>query len=371
MAGITVRPEMRTAGGEVSDIMLEGRYVGTLLLVYREQERISGSVQLEKESLSVKDKHAVDRFVEDYVQALIQAMKVKQCEVLVTYGSFDHVIATRGDTRLEDFDDLELLEEDDAEVIWVSDEDELGDGDSLERETFRMGYAGVYTGGRFDDDLASGNDFRNPIYYDLVLTKEQGSSVEYHVYDRDQEWVAEVFMRLVGNDLLGDVHWMFNPLDEEIETVTNLVVMDFNEELIDTFTVDHRYEGLIIDTIELTHKDLLEHAGAPDVHATADDLRDYTVVLVRDDGDMLTYEIYNQQEGGLPIGTATVDISRRQLSGFIDFRKTATDSGEREKIASLVMQELDKEKDYSKISFTMFEQNHPIGEVLFENVPVH
>ncbi|MNP77256.1 hypothetical protein D3C76_1746470 [compost metagenome] len=71
------------------------------------------------------------------------------------------------------------------------------------------------------------------------------------------------------------------------------------------------------------------------------------------------------------MGTATVDISRKQLSGFIDFRDSSVQSGERERIAALIMHELDKEKDYNRISFTMLARNKPIDEVVFENEPFH
>lgn len=368
MAEIILRPDLKTAGGEVSDIMYKGRYVGTLLLVYREQDRICGSVQLEKESLSNKDKKSVMRFVADHIQSTIHALKAKECDVLVTHSSYDQVIATDAyRTEVEDVSDAASLYDDEPEVIWVTDEDDLGDWDTSDRETFRM---------EDDDELERADlldpdiEDRNPVYYELVSTKESKNKMEYHVYGKNQEWIAEVFLRVIGPDVVGDIHWMSSPLDEEIEHVTDLVVSDFDSEAIDTFTIDHRFEGDIIETVELTHEDLLDDEDH-EIMGTADELQEYTVVLARDDQDMLTYEIYKQREGGLPIGTATVDISRRQLAGFIDFRRKIAEPGEREKIATLVMQELDKEKDYDTISFTMLQMNKPIDEIVFENEPVH
>jgi hypothetical protein len=368
MAEIVLRPDLKTAGGEVSDIQFKGRYVGTLLLVYRENDRICGSVQLEKESLSSKDKKAVVSFVTDYIQSTIHALKASECDVLVTHSSYDHVIATES-YRSEIMDEPVEMFDDEPEVIWVTDEDDLGDWDVSDRESIEM----ERPHNRYSDDPGdSDNDYRNPVYYELVSTKESKNKIEYHVYDKDQEWMAEVFMRVIGSDVIGDIHWMFNPLDEEIEHVTDLVVSDFDSEAIDTFTIDHRYEGEIVETIELTHEELLEDGTtAKVIGGTPDELEEYTVVLARDDHDMLTYEIYKQSEGGLPIGTATVDISRKQLSGFIDFRSKMNQPGEREKIATLIMQELDKEKDYDTISFTMLQHNKPIDEIVFENEPVH
>jgi hypothetical protein len=369
MADLFLRPDLKTAGGEVSDIMFKGRYVGTLLLVYREKDRICGSVQLEKESLSSKDKKAVIRYVTNHIQSTIHALKAQECDVLVTYSKYDQVIAT--DAYRTEMTEDGLISEDEPEVIWVHEDGELGDWDIMEQDSMEMELDPEELENRYSDDVDEpDNDYRNPVYYELVSTKESTGKMEYHVYDKDQEWIAEVFLRIVGPNVIGDIHWMFNPLDEEIEHVTDLVVSDFDPEVIDTFTIDHRYEGEIIETVELTHEDLLDD-GERSISGTADELEEYTVVLARDDTDMLTYEIYKQSEGGLPIGTATVDISRKQLSGFIDFRRKLEEPGEREKVATLVMQELDKEKDYDTISFTMLHQNRPIDEIIFENEPVH
>jgi hypothetical protein len=368
MAEIVLRPDLKTAGGEVSDILLQGRFVGTLLLVYRENDRICGSVQLEKESLSSKDKKAVMRYVTDYIQSNIHALKASECDVLVTHSSYDHVIATEA-YREEVVDETTDMYDGEPEVIWVTDEDDLGDWDVSDRESIEMD---VNRGRYSNDPEDTDNDYRNPVYYELVSTKETKNKLEYHVYDKDQEWIAEVFMRVFGSDVVGDIHWMYSPLDEEIEHVTDLVVSDFESEAIDTFTIDHRFEGDILETIELTHEDLLDDGlSSETVRGTPDELEEYTVVLARDDHDMLTYEIYKQTEGGLPIGTATVDISRKQLSGFIDFRSKISKAGDREKIATLVMQELDKEKDYDTISFTMLQHNKPIDEIVFENETFH
>lgn len=375
MAGVVLRPDLRTAGGEISDIVYNGRYVGMLALVYREQDRLSGSVQLEKESLPVEDKQTVTAFLTDYVQGLSQALDIVECDVVFTYSACDHVIASREEYELG-LEESDQLYEDEPEVIWVHDDDDLGDWDFPERENFRMDppeESGEEPAYRYGDDPGeTEEEARNPDFYELVATKQTDHEVEYHVYDEDQEWVAEVFLRVIGNDIIGDVHWMFDPLDEELDGITNLIVKDFDDAVIDTFTIDHRFEGAIIDTVELAHKELLDEADfAGYVEKPAEEHDEYTVVLARDDRDMLTYDIYNRNQGGLHVGTATVDISLKQLSGFIDFHRNLTEPGVREKIAALVMQELDKEKDYSTISFTMLEHNKPIDEVVFENEPVH
>jgi hypothetical protein len=102
----------------------------------------------------------------------------------------------------------------------------------------------------------------------------------------------------------------------------------------------------------------------------SEDGQDYSVVLTREDGDTLIYEVYQQSHGGLPIGRATVDTSNNQLEGFIDFREPGQ-LADREYIALLMMQELDKEKDFESFNLTMLFQNQPFEEFVYEADQVH
>jgi hypothetical protein len=214
------------------------------------------------------------------------------------------------------------------------------------------------------------------VYYELVAVGEKRGRIDYHVYDKDQELVAEASMRVRGRDVSGKVNWMHNPVEEELEHVTDLIVSDFDENEIDTFVIKMVYDKKILEIIELTHEDLLADEELPGTEAAyrENDRRsrdeEYTVVLARDDGDMLTYEIYQQSRGGLPIGTATIDISQRQLTGFIDFREEGN-VDDREYIAALLMQELDKEKDYDTMNLTVLHKNEPVEEMMFETEQVH
>ncbi|MFD2613219.1 hypothetical protein [Paenibacillus gansuensis] len=443
MLNISLRPDLRTSGGEVNDVVLNGRYAGTLTLVYREGDRISGSIQLDKESMSAREKEAVIEFTQHYVQSLIDALNVDECDVLVTYSRYDHVIAT--DRNIgeisrwvdEDDDDAALTEE-----LYFDDEDEDADYDDM------------YAYDAEDSDVEE-------VYFELVIVGESRNQVEYHVYSDTQVLVAEAFMTIYGSDVSGEINWMYPPEEEEIDAVADLIVSDFDENEIDTFVLDVEFEGELIDTIELTHKDLLDaqetisdlaldddeddddeygleyyadddddeeiivyYADDDDVDDDDDfyyadddddddyayyadddddeeveeiytigdsdddldyyaddeddeltamyaddeaeiDEEDYTVVMARDDGDVLTYEIYQQSYGGLPIGTATMDISTQQITGFIDFREPGN-GDDREFIATMLMQELDKERDYDSVNITMMYNDEPIDEVMFE-----
>lgn len=356
MTTIMLRPDLKTSGGEIHDILLNGRYAGNMTLVYREHDRIGGAVQLDRSSMTESDKHEVVSFVQNYIQDLILAVRAVDCDVIVTNSAYDHIIATPQDEtgRLKEMDDAGEADEADFrqgpsfefdEFEAVSDED----ADNLNRIEMR--------GGRNEGKAA---------YYELVIVGESRNKVEYHVYDQGMKWLAEAFFQTRGTDCFGEIHFMFLPGEDEIEAITDLIVSDFNEEEIDTFDIRIMHEETELEHIELTHEDLIDTPS----YKVEEDESDFTVTLVRDDGDMLTYEIYSQKQGGPPIGTATVDIANRQLSGFIDFHDPCNEE-EREMIATLLMRELDKEKDYKTFNLSVMHANEKIDEMLFESETVH
>ncbi|RAU99891.1 hypothetical protein [Paenibacillus sp. YN15] len=364
MAEVVLRPDLKTAGGEANDIVVNGRFAGTLVLVYREGERLSGAVQLETDHLDAREAEQVNRFVDCYVRDLAGAIGVEDYEAVVTLGSCHHILSA--DSWQRETDDPEQLYEDEPEVIWVSDdEDALGDWDFYEPETVlmdeaEMGYADE------EDDGETG-------FYELIPTRTGANHSEYHVYDEGGEWAAELIIRQTGGGLVADVHWMFQPETEEMDALADHIADELEERVSDGFRLNHRYEGTILETADYAQEDIGDSADYVDNGSFAagqSEDQDYRVILARDDQDMLTYEIYDRFRA-YPMGTATVDISRRQLSGFIDFRDSSVQPGDRERIAALIMHELDKEKDYSRISFTMLARNKPIDEVIFENEPFH
>ncbi|BFT70583.1 hypothetical protein PAENIP36_20250 [Paenibacillus sp. P36] len=361
MADMMLRPDLKTAGGEVCDMMYNGEFVGTLTLVYRESDRLKGSIHLERQSIAQEDKESVYAFVQSYIQNVIDALAITECEVVVSYSDYDFVIATdhaigpvmeEDDNRTTNY----YLDDDDADYEWVNDDETRFDD---------------IEGTNGPESLHMIEQRRQQLGYELVNVGEYRNRVEYHVYDKESELVAEVITHVYGSDVIGEVTWQFDPFDEEMDTVTELVVADYDEDETDTFIFNMIFDGEMIDTVELTHIDLLE---------LVDDIReeslippnpeDYTIILARDDGDTLTYEIYQQSYGGLPIGTATVDISSRQLTGFIDFREPG-DSDDRELIASLLLEELDKEKEYETFNVSMLYRNKLIDEIWFETDQLH
>ncbi|WP_040951592.1 hypothetical protein [Gorillibacterium massiliense] len=320
MKTIELRPDLRTAGGEMSDVMVNGRFAGTFALIYREGDRAVGSVQLEEESLAAEEKEQVVKFLQSYVESFSGAVNADTCDVVVTYSSFDRIVA-------------------------IDHEEEVQDEDEYTAE--------------MDSDM-----------FELVVVNEKRNRIDYHVYGVHDEWIAEVFLRAEEADVIGSVKWNRFPNDEEIEIVTGLIVSDFDEETVDTFAIQHQFEGETLDTIELTHEDLLDEPTISISTIGSPDEEDFSVVLIRDDGDVLIYEIYQQSAGGLPIGTATIDIQHRRLTGYIDFRQREH-ADDAEVISSLLLKELDKEKDYDGLNLALMYRNELLEDYIIDNEPYH
>jgi hypothetical protein len=332
MTGLMLRPDLKTAGGEVCDIVLDNEFVGTLTLVYRESDRLSGSIQLEEHSLSESAKRETIAFLQNYVQLLVSALQVKTCEVFVTYSPYELLIVTDEQAAIEASPDGKEEDSLYADLEPEENEHDLG--------------------------------------YELVTISEKRNAIEYHIFDPEMELVAEADIHMVGTDVTGKVEWNSYPLDEEMEQAAELIVADFNEDEIDSYFLTMTFDGRVIETFDLLHNDLYEaEMGVPHAEGKADH-SDYTIVLARDDDDTLTYEIYKPSEGRLPMGTATMDISQRQITGFIDFREPGS-SDDRELIAALLLEELDKEKEFDSVNLSMLHQNQLIDEILFETEQLH
>lgn len=346
MMDLVLRPDLKTAGGEVHDILLSDRYVGTLSIVFREMERLAGSVQLDQESLSPQEKTHVLRFISQYVQGLAGALSVIACEVFVTYSSFETIVSTSNEVaaRLDSYDLYEGNPDDGEEMS--EDDFEAEADEELDEDFFRL------------DFISAGRNV----------------SV-YEINDREQEVAAVAIMKQYGADMIGEVRWDRVPQEREIDFVTELLVRDLDDSLMDTIVIDMKVGEDIIQTIELTHEDLLDDDAQAEWLERAEPTLEfsvstprlgYSIEAVRDDGDVLTFALYHEKRGAIPVGMATVDIDSEELTGFIDLDIPGA-AEDRAQMATLLMRELDKTVDYDSLNLTLLYKNEKIDEMMFEN----
>lgn len=234
---VSIVPNLRTKSGETSDIMLDDQYAGTMTLVYREFDRISGSVQLDKEALTITEKDHVSLQIREYVQALIDAIDAQECDILVSYGELDHVITTPAQEELD-------MDEDEWEYDVIDTETQLEDG---EQDELQM------------TSVEEGAD-----EFNLVVVDEKDGRIEYHIIDQHSMLAAEVIAVVRECDVVADIVWEMLPSDQQIQEVTELLVSDFDEEAIETFHLDMKYKDRTIETIQLAQHRLVQKGWSED-----------------------------------------------------------------------------------------------------------
>ncbi|NUU80265.1 hypothetical protein [Paenibacillus xylanilyticus] len=341
-------PDLRTSGGEVLDVMVNDQYAGSLLLVYREGDRLSGSLQMERELVSEDaEKHIIEQ-VHSYIRSLTDAVEAIYYEVLVSCGTLHSV--------------LQNLEFD------------------PERQSDDMDYEAD----KYLDDMDSDNSRLIPDAANEAFTYEDrehvlemelvtaGRSISTYVFnDAGGNELAEASLKQYGADIQGEIHWYDVPLENQLDAAAELLVRELDEEVIDTITLRMWHQGNELESMEWVHRDFANESDEEEYVEyeewdNSDDEMDEAedscyVMLVRKDREFRVYELFLQERGGLPVGTATIDTSHADLTGYMDYQVPGT-SAQRRELVEVLLQELDKELEFNTLHLTMLYRNQIIDE---------
>jgi hypothetical protein len=326
---IVIRPELKTSNGEVSDLFVKDEYIGTMSLVYRESDRLHGAVQIDPEQISEYPENEIVSYIQSYIHSLVEALDIELCEVLVTYGGYQYII-----------------DED-----WLVDKFSSEDQDDYE-------------------PLDEENEF------ELVMIAKERHRIKFQVKQLDGEFVAKATVKFYENKIVSTLNFRNIPTQIELEQIAFLITDFFQEEKTDLFRFKIKVNGKHIDTMKFAvsqsfflEKNFYEHKKSKQNQTDKLTKEKYDIQLIRDDGDALTYEIYKNSYTKTFLGTATIDIAKEQLTGYIDFKNHLPEI-ERELVATCMLEELDKVRDYEKVNLSMFVRNECIDEILFENEEV-
>jgi hypothetical protein len=369
MGQISLRPELVTQGGEACGIMLDNQYVGSLTLLYREEDRVYGTVQLDEEVLAADEKEEIDMFIHQYVENMIDALGVPECLVTATYSRYDHIISTDHLGRVEEIVELEASEladdveyqdllEDYVEYEFEDQYDYITDDTDVDDEDFDY----------VNDDY----DLEDDSELQLAIVGESRNKVEYQLLNKDNELVAEAELTIHRGDVSGDIYFNTEPSDEEIDEVAQVIIADFDSDQVDTFNFTVYYDDEELATLELTHEDFLdedEELVLDDdlyVDVYADEEMGLHFDLIRDDIDTLTFDIYDDEESrNVRLGSVVIDLSEDEVTALVDF-VNPRDKSIREQIAYKLIDELDKETEFETFSITMQYQDEVIDEFVFD-----
>ncbi|WKL01058.1 hypothetical protein Q0F98_30195 [Paenibacillus amylolyticus] len=332
--------DLRTSGGEVQDVMVNGQYAGSLFLVYREGDRLSGSLQIEQESLPDDTEQRIVEKVHAYVRSLADALEAAYYEVLVSCGSLHTV--------------LHMPE---SETVWPSEERNHDEGS----------YDDIGSSGSKVIPVSQAESFTYEDR-DQVLEMEMvsaGRSISTYIFnDVEGQELAEASLKQYGADVQGEIHWYDEPEENQLEAAAELLVRELDEDVIDTITIRMWHQGNELETLEWVHHDFSEEFEDTD-ESDLDELEAAEetcyVMLKRKDREFRVYELFLQERGGLPVGTATIDTSHSDLTGYIDYEVPGT-SIQRKSLVEVLMQELDKEMEFDTLHLTMLYRNQIIDE---------
>lgn len=357
MVQIDLTTDLRTASGEVQDIMVDGRYTGSILLIYREGERLSGSLQLEQESIEEAVEQLIIDKVHAYVRALADAVAASYYEVLVSCGTLHSVLQPA---------------ERSEEALWsyrgtAATEDELNDaeshyGDDLPREV------NILPTSR--DESFTYEDQEHLLEMEMISAGRNLSSYVFN--DVEGGEVAEATLKQYGADAQGEIHWYEEPDETVQEAAAELLVRELDEEIIDTITIRIWHQGNELQTLEWIHRDFSEELEEDEEEHNSFDLiepeesEEACYVMLRNrDREFRIYDLFVQERGGLPVGTATIDTSHSDLTGYMDYDVPGT-SVQRKTLVEVLMRELNKEIEFDSLHLTMLYRNQIIDEARME-----
>lgn len=344
-------PDLRTSGGEVLDIMVNDQYAGSLLLVYREGDRLSGSLQMERELVSAdEEKHIIDQ-VHAYIRSLTDAVEAIYYEVLVSCGTLHSVLQN-----------LEFDPERESDDMHYESDEYLDDLDDMDVDDSRVIPDAA-------DQAFTYEDREHVLEMELVTA---GRSISTYVFnDADGTELAEASLKQYGADIQGEIHWYDVPLESQLDAAAELLVRELDEEVIDTITLRMWHQGNELESMEWVHRDFVddseeeeftEYEDWDDSEDEIDEAEDSCyVMLVRKDREFRVYELFLQERGGLPVGTATIDTSHADLTGYMDYQVPGT-SAQRRDLVEVLLQELDKDLEFDTLHLTMLYRNQIIDE---------
>lgn len=342
-------PDLRTSGGEVQDIMVDGQYAGSLLLVFREGDRVSGSLQIEQNSLPDETEQYIVEQVHEYIRSLADAVSAAEYEVLVSCGTLYSVLQ-KPESQTDVF-----IQSSRSEDTYNHD-GQNGRADVNEVHVIPGSQAESFTY----------EDHEHLLEMELVSA---GRSISTYVFnDANGQELAEASLKQYGADVQGEIHWYDEPAENYQDAAAELLVRELDEEIIDTITIRMWHQGQELESAEWVHRDFADD----DQIASEEDLEEIEaaeeacyVMLVRKDREFRVYELFLQERGGLPVGTATIDTSQADLSGYIDYQVPGT-SVQRKSLVEVLMRELDKELEFDTLHLTMLYRNQIIDEAKIE-----
>lgn len=222
---VTIKPEIRTTGGETTGLFHGDQWIGDLYLVYREGDVLTGTAQIDTRRVSEKEVEDVFEEVTHYVRHLSAALDIEDSSVVCMYGDIEKILELgpiNQDTRIYEEEEEEIYDFTNQE-----DEDEI-----LRQEAPSI------------PRMKSGQVYATPISetsgYHLTISNERNTHGDYFLHDDCDNQIGLVTVDHIGKTVSGRVEFWVEPDKGETNEVARLLSKEFADGDVDqiTFTMN-------------------------------------------------------------------------------------------------------------------------------------
>lgn len=222
MADIGWRTDLKTSGGEITELLLNGCCAGTLTLVYEEGGRIAGTVRL-SETEAADHLGQVITAVRNYVQQLQKALAATAYDVAIVSGEALEIIQAKNKLNERAIE---------APVV----EAEASIGYRAAETTAAEADAGA-------DEL------------ELVPVRESRGRIEYRLYGASWKRLANIRVRLYGSYAEAEAEWRETPVETQLELAAKLLAADLEPQSLDSLRLYVRGPGQMTGQLEWSSTD--------------------------------------------------------------------------------------------------------------------
>ncbi|MFC4769651.1 hypothetical protein [Effusibacillus consociatus] len=225
MTVVSLKPELRTNGGETVSIYCDGDWAGDVYLVYREGDLLTGTVQIDTGKVSERNFDYVMDEVRTYISHLSAALNITTSSVVMMHGDIEQIL---------EMDPLDTPVENDEWLDGTYENDFYTDGDNDEMEM---------------------EEEADPEDYHLSVMSDEGDHVKYRLHDDFDNVIGMVSVDEIGDSVSGRVDFWVEPDKDEPAEVAEMLFETFKDEDVNQISFTMNYEDQHIADMYLERHD--------------------------------------------------------------------------------------------------------------------
>lgn len=215
MTMVSLKPELRTNGGETVSIYCNGTWVGDVYLVYREGDLLTGTVQIDSGKVSERKLEYVMDEVRSYISHLTAALNIPTSSVVMMHGDIEQIL------------EMGPME---PGAEGLTDDETTADG-IFEQDYFIEG----------TDDVLEMESGEEPSDYHLSLLADEGDHAKYYLHDDFDNVIGTVAVDEIDDSVSGRVDFWVEPDKDEPEEVAEMLFHTFKDDKVNQISFTMNY----------------------------------------------------------------------------------------------------------------------------------